>query len=262
MTRNLLSLLVMGAFVAVLAQGQQSPGREEYEKIDKRILFRGNKRQPRDFVYPSAEERAAGRKELRNIVTRTIQRTANSKGMTEQIIIDAIIELQQYDFWKWRSDEPSLPFVHLATVSGISTMTAAFAVVSDGLGIGDVSAHIQFYSSLAEGWNLVAETGEEFEGCNFKVAPLRSPIEGQAWYLAWGSVIGATRQRTKLRLYAFDGFSLRTVWSRDGLSGGMVNLENDGSVTLTYELLPPDGQRVPPTPIIQRLRPTVRGLEP
>ncbi len=144
----------------------------------------------------------------------------------------------------------------------MKTMTAAFPVLSGGAGIPDVAAHIQFYSNLGGRWNLVAETGEDFEGCNFKVAPLRSPVGGQAWFLAWGRVVGDTRARLKVRLYSFDGFSVRTVWSRDELRGGGVKIEDDGSVTLTYELLPPDDQRVPPTPIIERLRPTVRGLEP
>jgi hypothetical protein len=261
MKKNLSSLVLITSMMG-LATGQQSAEREAYEKIDKRVLFRGEKKLTPDFVFPSVEERSAARKELRDIVTRVIQGTVSAKGATEESIVEAIVELQNYDFWERSPGEHGVPFTHFVTLRGIPIMTAAFPVLSGGTGIGDVSAHIQFYSKLGGSWNLIAETGKDFEDCVFYVAPLRSPVEGQAWYLAWGSVVGATHQRLKMRLYAFDGFSLRTVWSRDGLSGGQVKIENDGSVTLHYFLLPPKDQLIPPTEIIQRLRPTVRGLEP
>lgn len=248
--------------IASTALCQVTSYREAYGTIHRQVFFDGERKLPPNFVFPTVEERAAARKELRNLVTRTIQSSLATGSATDQSIVEAVVDLQQDRWWERRPDEPSLPFAHFVVLGGMKTMTAAFPVLSGGAGIPDVAAHIQFYSNLGGRWNLVAETGEDFEGCNFKVAPLRSPVGGQAWFLAWGRVVGDTRARLKVRLYSFDGFSVRTVWSRDELRGGGVKIEDDGSVTLTYELLPPDDQRVPPTPIIERLRPTVRGLEP
>lgn len=256
------ALAALIVFASALAFGQQSADRDAYEQISKRIFARSPKGLHSDFELPSGEERAAARKALREIVARTIVRAAEERGATSESILKAILDLQHDDEWERRPGEPSVPFVQLQTLRALPTMTTAFAVLSGGRGIPEVSAHIQFYSKLGGRWELVAETGEDFKDRVFAVAPLSSPIEGQEWYLAWGMVIGDTGARLRLRLYAFDGFSLRTVWARDGLRGGGVKIESDGSVTLKYFEHPPDGQPVPPIKIIQRLRMTLKGLEP
>lgn len=254
-------VLILSTLTA--ASGQRLPDRKAYEDIERRIFVRTPAEEPLDpAVRPSNEERKAGRKQLRDIVTAVIGSAVGAEGATQESVRQAISTMQAYQWWVPGPGEPGLPFVHTSTAQGIPVMATAFAAYSGGFAIPEISAYIQFYSRLGGRWGLVAETGEDFEDCIFAVAPLRSPVEGQAWYLAWGRVIGATRTRLKVRLYAFDGFSLRTVWSREGLLGGQIKIESDGSVTLTYDQPPPEGQLSPPIEIIQRLRPTPKGLEP
>lgn len=256
----LVFLLLMSHLAAF---GQRPSDRQAYEEIEKRIFVRTPEDAPTDpSAWPSKEERELGRKRLRDIVTATIQNAVTADGATSESVLRAISDVQIEQWWVPPPGEPGLPFVHTSTAQGIPAMAAAFAVYSGGFGIPEVSAHLQFYSKLGGRWGLVAEAGEGFKDRIFAVAPLRSPVEGQVWYLAWGMVIGDTGARLKVKLYAFDGFSMRTVWSRDALRGGSVRVERDGSVTLTHIEPPPNGQLVPPMEVIQRLRPTSKGLEP
>lgn len=241
--------------------GQTVSDREAYEKIDKRIFLRNPDEMPPGFKWPSAEEAAAARKQLRDIVTATIQRACAAEGATSDSIQLAISDVQIKQWWTPNPGEPGLPFVHMSAGPGRSTMAVAFAVYSGGYGIPHVSAHIQFYSKQDGAWRLTSELGEEFKDRIFAMAALNSPVEGEAWYLAWGMVIGDTGARLKVHLYAFNGDSVRTVWSREALRGGGVKVNGDGSVTLTYFIPPPEGKRIPPAEIHERLRPTVRGLE-
>jgi hypothetical protein len=59
-------------------------------------------------------------------------------------------------------------------------------------------------------------------------------LASEAWFLAWGRTIGDTGARVKLRLYGFDGNTVRTIWKRDGLTNGDVTVTKD-SVTLEYD---------------------------
>ena len=141
------------------------------------------------------------------------------------------------------------------------TLVTAFAVLTGGEGIPDVSAYIKFYSKEAGIWKLEADTGSEFAGCAFSVAAIHgSPTPNEVWYLAWGMVIGDTGARLKMRLYAFDGASVRTVWEQSGLRGGHVSVSGN-QITLDYDEFAPQGTLAPPMHVIKILHPGIQGLE-
>ncbi len=94
--------------------------------------------------------------------------------------------------------------------------------------------YLEFYTKSNGQWGLRASVGEEYRTHTFYIAKLPSPLTGQAWYLAWGAVIGDTGARLDLRLYAFDGTSVRTVWKRDGMVRGEVHVSG-GQITLEHE---------------------------
>jgi len=80
-----------------------------------------------------------------------------------------------------------------------------------------------------------APTQAEFRGHTFTVAKLDSPVPTEAWFLAWGMTIGNTAAAVNVRLYAFDGNIVRTVWKRDDLERGSVTISNNNTVVLAYE---------------------------
>lgn len=111
----------------------------------------------------------------------------------------------------------------------------------DGVTIGYLSGDapydqpmLEFYTRREGGWGLRASAGEEYQRHTFFVAKLPSPLAGQVWYLTWGHEIGDTGTRLAVRLYAFDGTTVRTVWMRDGLVMGSVTVSGS-KVTLEHE---------------------------
>lgn len=132
--------------------------------------------------------------------------------------------------------------------------------MSGGFAIPDITAYIQFYSLESGRWSLQGEVGPEFEGRAFSVASLHSPRAGEVWYLVWGRRIGDTAARLRVHLYSFDGRTVKKIWERDGLRGGAVRVSED-RIILDYDV-PFEGGRLPPTPKVEVLRPTVNGLEP
>lgn len=63
---------------------------------------------------------------------------------------------------------------------------------------------------------------------------MASGAADEAWYLVWGSRLGDTGARLDLRLYGFNGTSVRLISRRDDLIGGVIQV-SDRSVTLEYD---------------------------
>jgi hypothetical protein len=58
-------------------------------------------------------------------------------------------------------------------------------------------------------------------------------VSGEAWFLAWGMPFGSSHSSKLIRLYAFNGFTVRTTWKRDHLDGGKISVTPE-SVILDY----------------------------
>ena len=102
--------------------------------------------------------------------------------------------------------------------------------------IPDTHPYLEFYDNSSGTWQkkASASTLDEFRGYRFSVAQMKSPVLSEAWFLAWGSAIGNSQGSVYLHLYAFDGSTVRTVWSRGPVTAGQVKVA-PGSVTLDYE---------------------------
>lgn len=256
------AILAFILVTAAIACGQNPVDRQEYNNLDRRIFFHPDRQDEKTFERMSPSEVVRARGKMHDIVTRSIRSAAMARDSSAASVQKAITVVQGgkpllgYD----PSDQIEMPYVDMSDIQGFPTMVAAFAVLSGGAGIPDVSAHIQFYFKVSGAWGLVAERGDDFGGCGFAVAALRSPVPGEVWYLAWGKVIGDTGARLKMRVYAFNGGSVRTVWQKDGLFGGSVEINRD-QVILHYLEPPPEGVRIPPQEITVYLRPTIHGLE-
>ena len=132
-----------------------------------------------------------------------------------------------------RSSEMSnVPFAVLTVVNGIETLVAAFVIFRSGYGSPDTRDYLQFYSRATGVWKLTEKTGAEFNGSAFTVAPIRSAVPNELWYLVWGKY-GGTGGTLNVRLYGFAGWTVRTLWERDKLVHGMISLTGD-EVKLKY----------------------------
>ena len=96
--------------------------------------------------------------------------------------------------------------------------------------------YFEFYNKENGEWKLKvqAPTQSEFNDCTFFVHPIDSPTKTEVWFLVSGFKIGDTGTRLKVRLYSYDGLSLRTVWQRNGLTRGEVSVSNN-VITLEYD---------------------------
>ncbi len=81
---------------------------------------------------------------------------------------------------------------------------------------------------------MKAQANPDFDGCTFSAAAMDAGLPCQAWFLVWGKTFGDTGSRVKLRLYAFDGTDVKTLWRRDDLTYGKVAVTRN-SVKLDYE---------------------------
>jgi hypothetical protein len=263
MKRILISIATLIAFVLLAAAtgwSQPQLDRGRYEEISRQVFVRHATHTQGTFTRPSTPQAERMINNLHDMVTAGVAGRIGRPDLSATALRTAISDLQGDNSLSSFLPDTEIPFVNLADIYGMHTLTIAFAVMSGGDGAPDVRPYIQFYSAIAGQWQLHGEVGSEFNGADFHVAPIKSPVSGQVWYLAWGAVIGDTRARLKLRLYSFDGFDVKTIWTRDDLSGGSVAISGD-QVLLDYYEFPPEGVVAPPRHIIDTLRPSLNGLE-
>jgi hypothetical protein len=117
-----------------------------------------------------------------------------------------------------------------------------------------------------------------FDSHTLFIHPLRSPVAGEDWYLLSGRAIGSTGGILRLEIVGCSGQQFRSVWRRDGIRWGKIEVD-EGGVKLTYEKqgipgLPlPQGQKLgvefvivdasyDPIRFSEFLKVTKNGLEP
>jgi hypothetical protein len=249
----ILSLLTSGLATA----WAQSPEAVQRYRDLRRQIFCCLDTDPKTFSFPPKHEIEEAVTEMHGLVNQTILQHLTREGSSSASISAAMAALQG-DALNRYWEKP--PFADLSNLNGTRTLVTAFVVLSGGEGIPDVRAYIQFYSRATGVWKMHAEVGDDFRGTDLFAAPIESPIPSEIWYLAWGKTIGDTGARLKLRLYGFDGSSVRAISRRDDLQAGTVKLSK-GLVVLEYSEPAPYGRAAPEGRITEVLRPTANGLE-
>ena len=153
-----------------------------------------------------------------------------------KIVSSAIAALQgEITLSAWGPEETNTPFAKFFSLSGIRTVAVAYVMMKGGDPIPDTQPYLVFYDNASGIWTKksTASTLADFEGCTFPVAQLNSGLPGEAWFLAWEGGFGSSRASINLRLYAFDGATVRTIWKRDWLDARKVAVSSD-TVTLDY----------------------------
>jgi hypothetical protein len=174
--------------------------------------------------------------QLHNMISQEIEIALAAPNPSDGSIVNAISTLQgEMALSAWDQDATNTPFAKLFTLSGIPTLAVAYVIMEGGEGIPDTQAYLEFYDKPHGIWEKKASapTLPDFKDFTSSVAQLNSGVAGEAWFLAWGIPCGNSQGSEYLRLYAFDGSTVRTIWQRGPLPAGNVTVAPD-SVTLDY----------------------------
>jgi hypothetical protein len=127
------------------------------------------------------------------------------------------------------------PFVKFVEVNGVEAAAVAYVIMQGGDAIPDTQPYLVLYDKSSGVWEqkIAAPTPEDFGGCSLSVAQLNPGIPGEAWFLVWGQPFGSSHGSKQVRLYAFDGTTVRTIWRRDSLDGGRITTTPD-AVSIYY----------------------------
>jgi hypothetical protein len=156
-------------------------------------------------------------------------------------------------------------------------------IMRGGTAIPNTLALVQCFARIRGSWTLVPNGGDEreFDSHTLFINELQSPKLDEAWYLLSGRAIGDTGGRLRLEVVACGAKQMRTVWKRDEIIWGEIEVSARSTVSLTYEKQEDEhtaeinGDKLGPEMIIQdnttdegpkrfseTLRVTPNGLEP
>jgi len=185
----------------------------------------------RSWSPPSPATALQYRKTLRDLIGETVAdtlRQSDKSGLANNVVSSVRI-LQG----KMHERLEDLPVAITGRTKGHDALVFAFEILQGAAAIPEPEPYIQFYVNMSNFWYLAAEAPRDLSKFAMKVQSVVSPVPGEMWILAQGKHNGDNRARVYARLYAFDGTSVRTVWERDALHGGEINVTDD-RITVTY----------------------------
>jgi hypothetical protein len=254
------ALALVGAAQNPISAPAAGADREQYRQLSTVVRPPAPSEPTNDWKQPGKAQAASAVDSLKHLARRTVMTALQSSKATSKSVADAVRELQGENSLDAAYPFTGIPRADLADINGLPTAVVASAVVDGGYGIPGVHPSIQFYSKAGGVWSLRQELGAEFEGRSFSMSPMRSPVANEVRYFVWGGIIGHSAPPLRCRLYAFDGFEVRTLWERDGLrTADLLNIGPD-EIELEYYVYPPDGVYVPPTRVVERWRSSPSGL--
>jgi hypothetical protein len=239
--RSVAALLFVAATSAVCQTAESRLSREEllsmsvaYAKLNGQTFsLHGNPELGKTYLE-SQESVSVIRKDLLGLVRKAITKSLSAPGATESQIRGAISAVQgDFSFDAWGGSLTNTPFARSFSLGGYSCFATAYAILEGGEGIPDSQSFLDFYVRKNDEWKLQAVTGSDFRSSKFFVAEIPAGLAGESWFLAWGQHIGNTRGKLSIRLYAFDGDNVRTVWKRDDLAYGEIRISGT-AVALDY----------------------------
>ena len=213
---------------------------------------------PSKFQRLPPEEDAVIDAKLHKMVRETIADVLASPDPTPNNLKTAISALQDQGT-SYDDRFTNTPFAETFDSNGSPGVIVAYLVYGPGGAIADTQPVIRFFTKTLEGkWEEKETAGAEFETHRFFVSPINAGLAGEKWYLAWGSQIGTGGGFLTIRLYGFNGNTVRTIWKRDDLQGCEIKILPD-SITLDYE--EPHSPTERATAIHEALHVTVNGLQ-
>lgn len=105
------------------------------------------------------------------------------------------------------------PYAFRTPIWGVPVVIIGFELERGGVGAPETKVFMQAYRKGLTGWELAAETGDDFDHYRLNVKQLTSPLPDEVWFLAYGDLTGYNGHKIRFRIYAFDGERFTTVWS-------------------------------------------------
>ena len=206
-----------------------------YQQLNRQIYARHEDPGSGSLNFSEEKGRSATR-QLQDMIAKEIDLSLSAPKHSAESMSSAIAAVQgEITLSGWGPEETNTPFAKFFPLSGVQTLAVAYVIMQGGDAKPDTQPYLAFYDNASGFWarKATASTLADFEACTFSVAQLNSGVPGEAWFLAWGIPFGSSHGSEHARLYAFNGFTVRTIWKRDKLDGGRIKVAPD-SVTLDY----------------------------
>jgi hypothetical protein len=105
------------------------------------------------------------------------------------------------------------PYARVTDLSAGQSLVIGYKLRRGGGAVDDSAVAFRGYRVEQGRFKLADVIGSDFDGYGLFTHELNSPAPDEAWLLAWGGLSGFNGNKTRLRIYAFDGSKFRTVWS-------------------------------------------------
>jgi hypothetical protein len=120
------------------------------------------------------------------------------------------------------------PYARVTELPAGRSLVIGYKLTRGGGAVDDSAVAFRGYRVEQRRFKLVDAIGSEFDGYGLFTHELKSPLQGETWLLAWGGLSGFNGNKTRLRIYAFDGNQFRTVWSPPDALNVSVEFTGDG----------------------------------
>ena len=181
-----------------------------------------------------AENRLSG---IRRVVQEQVLETLNQSGSPDDVRETLRAVLGTSNLF---GENPRSPFVYKSNLQGVEVLVTGYEWAYGGVGVPWIKVMIDGYRKVGLRYELAAETGEGLEGCDLVLDRLSSPRPNEAWFLAYGHIIGASRYLQPVRIYSFDQYEFKVLWDPGQLKMDPSFEIDKDAVTITYHR---DGDR-------------------
>jgi hypothetical protein len=106
-----------------------------------------------------------------------------------------------------------LPYVYSSNLQGLKVVVVGYYITPDS----GPEVMIDGFRKAGLTYELAAETGGSLSLCILRLDQLDSPRSNEAWFLARGPVVMASRAVEKLSIYSFDGYEFKGLWNAAGV---------------------------------------------
>lgn len=107
-------------------------------------------------------------------------------------------------------------------------LVVSYSLVRGGPAVNESIVTVRGYRVVDGAYRLSDATGSDFDGYGMFVKELQSPEIDEIWLLVWGAQYGFNGNKTRVRVYVFNGSKFRTVWSPNDIFNAKVEVTKVG----------------------------------
>lgn len=236
--KRIFLIFLIFLLLSLLKANAQTPGpadctqaRDQYTRINDHLLI---DRQAEADESPQASLNRTT--DLTGFVTRIM--LARLTDIRDPSSIRAYLAcMQEREGERPWEETTNTPQIFLTTPGPVPLAVTSMMIMRGGVAIPNTLALVQCFARIRGNWTLVPNAGnqQEFDSHTLFINELRSPKPGESWYLLSGRNFGDTGGRLRMEVVACGARQMRTVWKRDGIVWGKIEVAGQRTVSLTYE---------------------------